>query len=87
MAKPGAQQPVVQVAAIGIEGRMAGAEAPHDHRRHIGQRQSQNQQGEQQTHGGESLGWPHDAHGSQGKPQEVGAPIPHENPGGVEVVA
>ena len=35
----------------------------------------------------EPLGGSHDAHGGEGETEEVRAPIPHEDAGGVEVVA
>ena len=77
----------MEMAPIGIEGGSTLTQAAHDHRRHVGQRQGENQQRQQQAHAGEPLRWPHDADRRQGETQEIGAAIAHEDAGGVEVVA
>ena len=87
MAEAAAQKAVMQVAAVGVEGRVALAEAAHDHGRHVGQRQRQDQQRQQQADAGEPLGRANDADGRQGESEEIGTPIPHENAGRIEVVA
>ena len=87
MAEASPQQPVVQMAAIGIEGRAARAEPAHDHGRHICQGQRQDQQRQQQAHPRDPLGRPDDADRRQGKPKEIGAAIAHEDAGGIEIVA
>ena len=78
---------MVQVAPIGIEGRVAFAEAAHDHSRHVGQGQRQDQQREQQADAGEPLGRADDADRRQSKAQEIGAAVAHKDAGRVEVVA
>ena len=45
-----------------------------------------NQQGQQQAHGGEPLRRPNNAHSSEGEPQEVRAPVTHEDARGIEVM-
>ena len=66
---------------------MALAEAPHDHRRHISQRQGQDQQRQQQTDAGKALGGADNADRRQGETEEIGTAVAHENTGGIEVVA
>ena len=86
MAETGPQQAVMQVAAVGIEGGAAVANAAHDHRRHVGQGQGKDQQRQQQTDGGEFLGGAHQADRRQTEAKEIGAAVAHKNPGGVEVI-
>ena len=77
----------MEVAAVGIEGGAALSEPAHDHRRHVGQGQREDQQRQQQAHASEPLGGAHDADRGQGEAEEIGAPVAHEDAGGVEVVA
>jgi len=49
MAEAGPQQPVVKMAAVGVEGRVPSLSRPMITAEHVRQRQRKNQQGEQQA--------------------------------------
>ena len=81
------QQPVVEMASIGIKRRAAIADAAHDHRRHVSQGQGEDQQRQKQADRGEFLGRTDQADGREAETKEVGAAIAHEDARRIEVVA